>query len=294
MNYVGLFLDYLQNERRYSTHTCTAYKTDMEQYVAFLLSKNLSLEQVTHREVRNWLIDLIDNGDSTRTVNRKIAALKSFYRFMLRNNYLKVNPMEKVIVPKQAKRLTAFVPEQDMNKLFDLLEFSDDFEGKRDRTILELFYATGMRLSELLQIRKKDLDFYTGTVKVFGKRKKERIVPIPPQITVLLQDYIHCLEKKFQFIDYNENIFVTLKKKPIYPKLVYRIVRKYLDEITAIEKRSPHVLRHTFATHLLDNGADLLAIKEILGHSSLAATQVYTHTSMEKIKKTYKQAHPRA
>jgi len=160
--------------------------------------------------------------------------------------------------------------------------------------ILELFYATGMRLSELMQIKKSDLDFYNSTIKILGKRKKERIIPIPPKIRTQLQDFIRFLEKKFETANYNGNIFVTNKGKPVYPELIYRIVRKYLDAVTTIEKRSPHVIRHTFATHLLDNGADLLAIKELLGHSSLAATQVYTHTSIEKIKETYKQAHPRA
>ena len=294
MNYAEMFLDYLQCERRNSAHTCTAYRIDMEQFIFFLASKNVSLEQATHRDIRNWLIELMDNGDSKRTVNRKISTLKAFYRFMLRNKCLEINPMDKVLVPKQSKKLTNFVPEQDMSKLLDQLEFTDDFEGKRDRAILELFYATGMRLSELMQIRKKDLDFYAGTIKVLGKRKKERIVPITPQIINLLRNYIHYLEKEFQNIDYNQNIFVTTKGKPIYQKLIYRMVRKYLDAATTIDKRSPHVLRHTFATHLLDNGADLLAIKELLGHSSLAATQVYAHTSVEKIKKTYKQAHPRA
>ena len=294
MDYVGMFLDYIQYERRVSSHTLVAYKTDLEQYVSFLFSQNRSVEQATFRDVRSWLIALMEEKKSARTINRKIAALKAFYRLLIRNKYVEISPMDKIISPKQTKRLTHFVTEQAMETLFEQLEFPDSFEGKRDRAILELFYATGIRLSELMQVKKSDLDFYAGTIRIFGKRKKERIIPITPQIVTLLRDYIENLEKEFGFIDYNKNIFVTNKGKPVYPELVYRIVRKYLDAVTTIDKRSPHVIRHTFATHLLDNDADLLAIKELLGHSSLAATQVYTHTSVEKIKKTYKQAHPRA
>ena len=295
MDFIAMFLDYIQYERRNSAHTFVAYKTDLEQYSDFLLSQNLSIEQATYRDIRNWLIALMEDDDnSTRTINRKISTLKTFYRFLLRNKHIEVNPMDKVIAPKQSKRLTNFVSEQDMSKLFEQLEFPDSFEGKRDRIILELFYATGIRLSELIQIKKGDLDLYSGTIKIFGKRKKERIIPIVLQMIVQLQDYLNILEKNFGTIDYNANIFVTDEGKPVYPKLVYRIVRKYLDCVSTVDKRSPHVIRHTFATHLLDNGAELLAIKELLGHSSLAATQVYTHTSIEKIKETYKQAHPRA
>jgi len=236
----------------------------------------------------------MEENNTTKSINRKISTLKTFYKFLLRNNYLKINPMDKVIAPKSSKQLIAFVSEQDMDNLFEHLDFPDNFDGKRDKTILELFYATGIRLSELIQIKKSDLDFYSHTIKVLGKRKKERIVPIAPQMSAQLQDYLFFLEKEFGFINYNQNIFVTNKGKPVYPKLIYKIVRKYLDAATTIDRRSPHVIRHTFATHLLDNDAGLLAIKELLGHASLAATQIYTHTSIEKIKKTYKQAHPRA
>jgi integrase/recombinase XerC len=294
MDYLAVFLDYMQYEKRASAHTVVAYKTDMEQYISFFLSRNQSVEQVNFRDIRHWLITRMEEHDTARTINRKISTLKAFYQFLIRNKYLETNPMDKIINPKQSKRLTAFVSVQDMERLFEQLEFSNDFEGKRDKVILELFYATGVRLSELMQVKKRDLDFYAGTIRIFGKRKKERIIPIVPQMAAHLQDYINFLEKEFNFVNYNENIFVTNKGKPIYPKLIYRIVRKYLDAVTTIDKRSPHALRHTFATHLLDNGADLLAIKELLGHSSLAATQIYTHTSIEKIKQTYKQAHPRA
>jgi len=252
------------------------------------------IEQATHRDIRRWQIALLGKNDTTRTINRKLSTLKKFYKFLILNELRTDNPMDKVIAPKQSKKLTSFVSEQDMGKLLDYLEFTDDFEGKRDKIILELFYATGIRLSELMQIKIGDLDFYRRTIKVLGKRKKERIIPIADAMVAHLQNYVIFLEKEFNFIDYNRNIFVTKKGKAMYPELIYRIVRKYLDATTTIGKRSPHVIRHTFATHLLDNGADLLAVKELLGHTSLAATQVYTHTSIEKIKKTYKQAHPRA
>ena len=294
MNGVDRFLNYIQYERRNSPHTFVAYKTDMEQYISFLFSQNRTVEEATSRDIRQWLIALMEANNTPRTINRKISTLKTFYQFLIRSKCLNVNPMDKVIAPKQSKKLCAFVSEQDMNKLFEQLEFPDSFEGKRDRVILELFYATGIRLSELIQLKRGDLDFYSQTIKVLGKRKKERIIPVAPAMAAQLQEYVNFLEKEFETTDYNQNIFVTHKGKPVYPNLIYQMVRKYLDAVTTIEKRSPHVIRHTFATHLLDNGADLLAIKELLGHSSLAATQVYTHTSIEKIKKTYKQAHPRA
>jgi len=294
MDVLSKFLSYIQYEKHCSPHTVTAYKTDLEQYISFLFSQNREIEQASHRDIRNWQIALLKENNTTRSINRKLSTLKTFYKFLLRNNYLKINPMEKVIAPKQSKQLTHFVSEQDMSKIFEQLEFPDNFEGIRDRTILELFYATGMRLSELIQIKRSDLDFYSHTIKVLGKRKKERIIPLARPMVAQLQDYINFLEKEFGFVNYNENIFVTNNGKPVYPEFIYRMVRKYLDAVTTIDKRSPHVLRHTFATHLLDNDADLLAIKELLGHTSLAATQVYTHTSIEKIKKTYKQAHPRA
>jgi len=294
MDIVDKFLAHIQDERRFSRYTIIAYKTDLEQYVSFLFSKNLTVEQATHRDIRNWQIALMAANITTRSIDRKLSALKTFYKFLIRNKYVRINPMDKVVTPKQSKRLTAFVSVRDMGKLFDLFEFTDDFEGKRDKTILELFYATGIRVSELMELKKGDLDFYSNTIKVLGKRKKERIIPFSPLMSAELQDYIIFLEKEFGFINYNEKIFVTSKGKPVYSNFIYKVVRKYLDMVTTIEKRSPHVLRHTFATHLLDNGADLLAIKDLLGHTSLAATQVYTHTSIEKIKKTYNQAHPRA
>ena len=294
MDTIDMFLAYIQDERRCSPHTAVAYKIDLQQYVSFLFSRDLTVENASHKDIRSWIVRLMSENNTTRTINRKLSTLKKFYKFLLRTKRRPDNPMEKVMSPKQSKRLTEFVSEEDMGNLFDSLEFTDDFEGVRDRTILELFYATGIRLSELVQLKREDLDFSRHTIKVMGKRKKERIIPIAPPMAAQLQNYLFFLEKKFGNIDYNQNIFVTNSGKPVYPQLIYKMVRKYLDAVTTIDKRSPHVLRHTFATHLLDNGAELLAIKELLGHTSLAATQIYAGTSIEKIKKTYNQAHPRA
>ena len=294
MDWNVLFLSYLKSERRFSVHTCAAYETDLCQYFEFLSSKNLTLQNATHKHIRSWIVELLEQGQSTRTVNRKLSTLKTFYKFLLKNNYLQTNHMDKVIAPKQKKTLPVFIPKTEMVNLFELVEFPDDFEGKRDQTILELFYATGIRLSELITIKRKDIDFYEQTVKVLGKRRKERIVPFSLKLTPILKEYISIYENTFGEFEQEAFFFVTKKGDKLYPELVYRTVRKYLDMVSTVEKRSPHVIRHTFATHMLNNGADLMAIKELLGHSSLAATQVYTHTSVEQLKESYKQAHPRA
>jgi len=294
MDCLNLFLDYLKYEKRYSPKTYVAYKVDLIQYLNFLISREKELKKATHKDIRAWIIEKIEQGVSPRTVNRKISTLKTFYKFLIRNNYLKTDPTSKLIAPKQKKSLPFFVSETEMNNLFEYDIFSNTFEGIRDKTIIELFYATGVRLSELSNIKRNDIDFYYQTIKIIGKRKKERIVPFSPKLSFILKEYIAVYEEKFGKIEQNAFLFVTENGSPIYQKLIYRIVRKYLDLVTTVEKRSPHVIRHTFATHLLDNGADLNAIKEILGHSSLAATQFYTHTSVDKLKKTYKQAHPRA
>ena len=294
MDWFTMFLDYVKYEKRFSPQTCIAYKTDLLQYGNFLSSREKELKDATHQDIRQWMIEELESGKSTRTINRKISTLKAFYKFLLRNNCISVNPTGKLIVPKLKKTLPVFIPETEMSNLFDRIIFPDTFEGRRDKTIIELFYATGIRLSELLNIKRIDLDFYNQTIKVIGKRKKERIVPFSPKLSAVLQEYIAVFETEFGKLEQDRFLFVTKEGKRIYTKLIYKIVRKYLDLISTVEKRSPHVIRHTFATHLLDNGADLSAIKEILGHSSLAATQFYTHTSVERLKKTYKQAHPRA
>ncbi len=294
MDWIDRFLEYIQYEKRFSLHTCTAYQTDLYQYIEFLSRLDTNLQHANHQDIRLWIVDQFDEKQSVSTINRKLSTLKTFYKFLLRNNFITINPMDKVITPKRGKNLPVFISESEMDNLFVNIEFPNSFEGKRDKVIIELLYATGIRSGELATIKKKDIDFYQHTVKVLGKRRKERIIPFSRKLVPVLEEYIHAYEDIFGFFE-NEALFlVTNKGKDIYPKLIYRTVRKYLDMVATIHKRSPHVIRHTFATHLLNNGADLMAIKELLGHTSLSATQVYTHTSVEKLKESYKQAHPRA
>ena len=293
---IAKFLDYLKYEKRSSEHTVTAYEGDLAQFETYL-RENFSGMTVLEAEplmVRAWMMELIEGGDSARTVNRKVSALRAFFRYHVKLKNVAVNPMEAISSPKIQKRLPQFVEEGDMENLFSEDLFEDTFEGWRDRLIFELFYATGMRLSELTNIRRNDIDLYACTVKVLGKRNKERIIPFSPRLKEVILKYFSLFDEKYPEIPKNYYIFVAPNCNKIYPKAVYRIVRKYLDLVTTIDKRSPHVLRHTFATHLLNHGADINAIKEILGHASLAATQVYTHNSIEKLKNIYNQAHPRA
>ena len=290
------FLNYLQYEKRSSSNTVEAYRNDLKQFSEFL--KNAydqeDLLAVDAGEIRMWMVQMMEAGLTARSVNRKVSTLRAFYRYHLKMKHITVNPTEAVVGPKIAKRLPQYVEENEMDHLFRADLFADDFEGWRDRLIIELFYVTGMRLSELVNIKRGDINLYDNAVKVLGKRNKERIIPFSPRMSELIAKYLHFLDGKFPENPKNSFIFVASNGNKIYPKAVYRIVRKYLDMVTTIDKRSPHVLRHTFATQMLNHGADLNAIKEILGHSSLAATQVYTHNSIEKLKKIYNQAHPRA
>lgn len=299
MDAVAAFLDYLRYEKRVSENTIIAYAHDLSQLEEFVQASegDVSLLALSPLVIRNWIFDLLETGDrivGTRSVNRKISTLKSFYQFHQKRGNIVQNPMSRVVSPKTKKRLPTYVPEEKMERLFHAELFANDFEGWRDRAIIELFYATGMRLSELLNIKMGDIDFQQQSVKVLGKRNKERVIPFGNIVKEVIINYLDFFEKKFGEPTKNSFIFVTAKHTKMYPKAVYRIVHKYLDMVTTIEKRSPHVIRHTFATHLLNHGADINAIKEILGHSSLAATQVYTHNSIEKLKNIYKQAHPRA
>ena len=291
------FIEHLKYEKRSSAHTVAAYESDLHQFAEYMEGKLeiKELETVGATEIRTWILTLLEDGHLTpRSVNRKLSALRDFYRFELKAGHVKHNPMEGIQGPKFRNRLPEYLEIKDMERLFSPEMFEDSFEGWRDQTILELFYATGMRLSELLNIKRLDLDFYENSVKVLGKRNKERIIPFGKRMRELLTKYLEYYVKNIAPENENFYIFVAANGRQLYPKAVYRIVRKYLDMVTTIDKRSPHVIRHTFATHMLNRGADLNAIKEILGHSSLAATQVYTHNSMEQLKSIYKQAHPRA
>lgn len=297
MKTLDSFIDYLRYEKRCSENTITAYQLDLEQFLLYMEQalQITNLKAISSADIRTWILTLLEDQEhTTRTVNRKISALKAFYRYQMKIGTVHTNPMLQIHAPKFSKKLPEYVEEKDMIKLFDVISFSNDFEGRRDQLILEMFYATGIRLSELLGIKKLDIDFFNSGIKVLGKRNKERIIPFGSNLHDLLTSYMEYYEKTIVPYINNYYIFVAANGKRLYPKAVYRIVRKYLDMVTTIDKRSPHVIRHTFATHLLNNGADLNAIKEILGHSSLAATQVYTHNSMEQLKSIYKQAHPRA
>jgi len=291
------FLNHLRYEKRSSEHTVKAYEVDLRQFAEYM-EKALEISElakVDKQDIRTWILTLLeDDHISPRSVNRKLSALRDFIRFEKQNGRLQHDPMSGIQGPKFREKLPEYVEMKDMERLFVPEQFEDSFEGWRDRTMLELFYATGMRLSELLNIRKQDLDFYENSVKVLGKRNKERIIPFGNQMRDLLTKYLEYYAEKIAPENENFYIFVAANGEKLYPKAVYRIVRKHLDMVTTIDKRSPHVIRHTFATHMLNKGADLNAIKEILGHSSLAATQVYTHNSMEQLKSIYKQAHPRA
>ncbi len=289
-----LFLSYLKYEKRYSVHTITAYENDLVQFNLFgnEFSSDFILDQADYRLIREWIVSLMNKGTLPRSVNRKISTLKTFFKFLQREGVILKNPTDHVIMPRMAKKLPEFVQEQEMNQLLDGSFFADDFEGRRDKAIVSLFYGTGIRLSELVGLRFSDLNLMDKLIKVMGKRSKERIVPMPFEISETLKAY---LELRTSLFPVSENfLFLTSSGEPAYPKLIYRIVKRELSQVSTIDQQSPHILRHSYATHLLNRGADLNAIKELLGHANLAATQVYTHTSFEQLKKVYKQAHPRA
>lgn len=292
---VESFFKYLQYEKRVSKHTLTAYQHDLDQYTTFLseVFPDITIEGADYGIIRSWIIQLVDTDLKPTSVNRKIASLKTFYKFLMRQEVIQKNPMTKIRVLKTQKRLPSFVKEGDMIKLLDTSVFENTLEGSRDKLILELFYATGIRLSELITLKEAQVDMHAHTIKVLGKRNKERVIPFPKSIVPIYKEYVNVRNKEVELKNHGF-VFVTERGEPCYPMLVYRIVKKYLDEHTTSEKRSPHVLRHTYATHLLNKGAEINAVKDLLGHSSLAATQVYTHNSMEKIKKAYDQAHPKA
>jgi integrase/recombinase XerC len=289
------FLNYLQYEKRFSDHTITSYKTDLEQYLSFLGKgfDGLKPEKATHRDIRSWLSELIEQKQSARSVNRKISSLRAFYKYLISLSTIDHNPMIKVSSPKLSRKLPVFVPENHLEELFNNAEFPENFKGIRDRLILEMFYSTGMRLSELIELKHSNIDLYEGQIKVIGKGNKQRIIPM---IRGLVSTYNQFLKYKSDSYKFNidDYVFITDKGKKVYPKFVYRVVNFYLSTTTTVSQRSPHILRHSFATHMLDKGADLNAIKEILGHSNLSATQVYTHNTVDKLKKVYKQAHPKA
>ncbi len=283
------FEKYLLLEKRYSIHTVTAYLNDIKQFYEFC-SFEPDFICTDHNYIRNWIVHLMDNNISKRSVNRKISSLKTFYRYLLKQNKIKTNPFARIVTLKTSKNIPEFIPETDFDNFEDL--FDTDFKGIRDKLILEILYLTGIRRAELVNLKNSDIDLSKKQIKVTGKRQKQRIIPITDYLAEQIKIYIFY---KNSLAQTDKLAFIlTDKGSPAYDKFIYRTVNFYLSKMTTLNKKSPHILRHTFATHLLNNGADLNAIKELLGHSNLNATQVYTHNSYEKLNKIYKQAHPRA
>lgn len=288
------FLDYLKFEKRYSQHTVISYQNDLTSFFDFVIMQygETPLQQLSHIYIRSWLASLKDEGLTAKSINRKISTLKSFFKYQLKAGVIKQTPMIKIVSPKNEKRLPNFVADKDIKTLFNHVEFPQTWQGTTDRLVLMLFYNTGMRLSEVINLKDSQVNASNHTLKILGKGNKERIVPISPELLAEIKNYQkernNLIEERPDFLLLSEN------GKPLSPRAVYASVNKYLTAVTTIEKRSPHVLRHSFATHLMNNGADLNAVKELLGHSSLAATQVYTHNTIEKLKNIYKKAHPKA
>ena len=292
--FIKRFIRYIQFEKKFSVHTVTAYEKDISQFLEFLERVELDIHAISHTHVRSWMIDLLEKGVEAKTINRKISCLRSFYKFLVREQLVLQNPLMQVRVPKIPKRLPVFVEEEKMDMLLDGDNiFNDDFDGIRSRLIIELLYGTGIRLSELISLKEMDIDVYEKSIKVLGKRNKERVIPVNFSLMNLISQYV-LVKKQQQFDNKSSVLIVTNKGQLVYPKFIYRVVKEYLSLVSTNEKKGPHTLRHSFATALLNRGADMNAIKELLGHVSLAATQVYTHNSVERLKLVYKQAHPKA
>lgn len=291
---IAAFIDHLVYERRLSKHTSQAYYTDLQQFFAYLQRHLPAVQaaQASPQVLRAWMVYLADKGLSSRSINRKVASLRAFYRFLYSRAYIQTEPTVKLKTLKVKKSLPIFLRAPELLRLLDHHEFADTFEGWRDKLVLELLYGTGIRLSELLHLQDRNIYLYGGTIKVLGKRNKERTIPFPQHLVQIIERYRMHRDKAAT--NPQGLLLVTAKGAPGYPMLVYKIVKKYLSAYTNADRHSPHVLRHTFATHLLDKGADLKAIQELLGHESLAATQLYTHNSLEKLQQVFAHAHPRA
>jgi integrase/recombinase XerC len=289
------FLDFCKFEKRYSGHTIISYQTDLVDFMDYLsvqFGVN-SFNEINHSFIRSWLAGLKEKGLSAKSINRKISSLKSFFKYHLRTGTINATPMAKVISPKIAKRLPVFIKEEDTVRMINTAALAtEDWKSLNARMLIIIFYATGMRLSELINLREKQVDVSKSQIKVLGKGNKERIIPVSPELIGAIKEYQQLKKKEFEQTD--DMLLVTEKGKRLYPKYAYLLVNQVLAQASTLDKKSPHVLRHTFATHLMNNGADLNAVKELLGHSSLASTQVYTHNTIEKLKDIHKKAHPKA
>jgi len=293
--FVADFLGYISSEKRYSAHTRDSYSRDLNQFLEYTgkIYSLTSVSEVGHFHIRSWIIDLSENKIVPQSINRKLSALRTYYKFLLKRGYLKHNPLQKIIAPKSGSKLPLTARDTEMKDLLTEEPFSNDYQGQSDKMIILLLYHTGMRRNELIELKWKDFEWDKHRFKVLGKGNKERFIPMSTDLEKALADFKRLQDSS---LDKNDLGFVLLSPKgnQLYPKYVYNIVNRYMSKYTSLEKRSPHILRHSFATHLSDRGADLNAIKTLLGHSSLAATQIYTHNSIEKLKKAYKQAHPRS
>lgn len=294
MTIVDKYIDYLRYEKNYSSHTEISYYSDLIQFRDFIEShyRDIELETVDGDIVRAWIIFLMEAKTSARSVNRKLSSLKSFYRYLQKMGSISISPLKKISGPKAKKPIPSFINYSDMEKVLNIETEDNDYESFRDKVILELFYVTGMRRAELIGLTDKDIDLYSGSIRVTGKRNKQRIIPVSKNTIALIDAYLEIRNKNFE----NQTVTFFVKKdgEPIYPMLIHRVVSSHLKWIPTLAKASPHVLRHSFATGMLNNGADINAVKELLGHSSLASTEIYTHTSFDELKKIYNKAHPRA
>ncbi len=292
MTRIDDYLRYLQAEKRYAEHTIRAYKNDLSQFHAFSQNADTEGMDLHFKTIRSWVVHLMDSGFTSKTVHRKLTSLNSYCKFLLKEGEIHSNPMDKVLKPRLSKRVPSFVEEGKMDQLLDDYDFGESFTGKRNRLVLDLLYQTGMRRSELIGLKVGSINREGKSIKVTGKRGKERIIPINDRLMASVENYIALRTEAVN--PSSDYLIVTEKGGKAYDKLIYRIVNSYLALVTTLDKKSPHVLRHTFATHMLNRGADLNAIKELLGHANLSATQVYTHNTYKKLKSIYNQAHPRA
>ena len=295
MNEIKRFINHIRIEKRYSENTVRAYSDDISQFAEYLNHKHpgITVLQADQALIRSWVLALLNEEKGPRTVRRKLTSLNTFYKYCLKQKWVVKNPAGGIVLPRIEKGLPEFINQAGIDNLFSSPQLNEGFPGLRDRIVLELFYATGMRLSELTQLETNSYDAQRGEIRVLGKRNKERLLPLTSKMQKLLEEYM--VERATNFPAAGHHVLiVTDKGEPAYPRMIQRMVRKYLIQSTTLEKKNPHLLRHTFATHMLNNGADLNAVKELLGHANLAATEIYTHNTYEKLKSIYKQAHPRA
>ena len=291
---IDKYIKYLRYEKNYSSHTEISYSTDLNQFVKFQKEHfpDVDIKTVDSDIIRMWIVSLMETKTSPRSVNRKLSTLKSFYKYLLRINEVSVNPVKKITGPKTPKPIPSFVNNADMDKLLDNVDTEQSYEALRDHIMIELFYVTGIRRAELIGLRDTDVDLSAATIQVTGKRNKQRLIPFSNDMKSTLEHYLAIRDEEIK--DRSGHFFIKADGQKLYPMLVHRIISENLGQIATLSKTSPHVLRHTFATSMLNNGADINAVKELLGHSSLAATEIYTHTSFEELKRIYNKAHPRA